>query len=199
MRHGWLTPSSVLLCLAVYLRVQLFRSRRCPRDETPTLESSCTVPPQKSVELSVRAGCPEFTSSHRTLNRSEWNKRMRLVSCHSTGFNFFCQDTPFRRFVETLKTPENGKRYHIIRIRDRECSMTEGPPNVKVADTTVFSRPVVHSGVVLSIKGHTMRMCVEGALPSPPQRVTRIKLFKTTRFCILFKPCRDFTGEKRWT
>ena len=53
--------------LAIYLRMKLFScvwSDRCPREGTPALESCCTVPPRRSVELlPVWVGCPEFTSS----------------------------------------------------------------------------------------------------------------------------------------
>ena len=56
----WGMPRDILACEAVLHS----RSIRCPGDDTPALESICTVPLQKSAELlSVLVGCPGVTSS----------------------------------------------------------------------------------------------------------------------------------------
>ena len=64
-------------CLATFLRVKLISVSGAIAAHvpffTPAVGSSCIVPPPKPVELlSVRVGCPEFTSLHWT--KTGWNE-----------------------------------------------------------------------------------------------------------------------------
>ena len=99
-------------CLAIWLRVILFAvwSDVGPRGGTPALESSCTVPPQKSVELlSVRVGCSEFTSLHWTptgCNGTNGREQPSFHSNRSTKVEIN-EDTPGKGLNVSSFSPKN--------------------------------------------------------------------------------------------
>ena len=95
---GWLAPSSARRACDIFacIAVLCVRSNSCPRDDPSALHSSCTVKPQKPVELLLyaRVGCPEFTSFTWGTNRLEWNERMQTGSCHPMRTGSFHSNRP---------------------------------------------------------------------------------------------------------